>query len=89
MKTKKNRNIQISEKQLENIKRKVSKEVTNKAMLLMMCAVADELHVDDETLCNCAKRAERYCNYIDSKTITMNELSKSIKESTGIDWGEF
>ena len=79
----------VTEKELEKIKKQVSREVTNKAMLLAMCAVADEFEATDEQICKCAARIERYCEYLDTKLAKLNDFSKAIKQSTGIDWGTF
>ena len=80
----------ISEKQLERVKQKVSKDVTDKVCLLFMVAVVDELKLDEEGVCNLMERISRYTKHIDEHLVKMEDLRKSIEKSTGIQlkgWG--
>ena len=74
----------ISEKQLERVKQKVSKDVTDKVCLLFMVAVVDEFKVDEEGVCNLMERISRYTKHIDEHLVKMEDLRKSIENSTGI-----
>ena len=80
----------ISEKQLERVKQKVSKDVTDKVCLLFMVAVVDELKLDEDGVCNLMERISRYTKHIDEHLVKMEDLRKSIEKSTGIQlkgWG--
>lgn len=80
----------ISEKQLERVKQKVSKDVTDKVCLLFMVAVVDELKLDEDGVCNLMERISRYTKHIDEHLVKMEDLRKSIEKSTGIvlkGWG--
>jgi len=57
-----------------------------KSCILMLTAVADELDIDEDTLCNIAKRTQRYAKYEKEQIIKMNEVSDILKKKTGIDW---
>lgn len=57
-----------------------------KTCILMMVATADELNLDEDMICKIAQRTERYAGYEKDKLIRMNEVSRILKEKTGIDW---
>lgn len=57
-----------------------------KSCILMMTAVADELDLDEEKICAIAERTERYAKYEKDHIVRLNEVSKMLKEKTGIDW---
>lgn len=80
----------MSEKQLERVKWKVTKEVTDKVCLLFMVAVIDELNVDEEGVCKLMQRISRYTKNYDEHLFKMEDVRKSIEKSTGIKltgWG--
>ena len=80
----------ISEKQLERIKQKVSKEITDKVCLLFLVAVIDEFDVDEDGVCKLMERISRYANNFEQHLFKMEDVKKSIEKSTGIvlkGWG--
>ncbi|MBR5583142.1 MAG: hypothetical protein IKW21_01290 [Lachnospiraceae bacterium] len=80
----------ISEKQLERIKQKVSKEITDKVCLLFLVAVIDETHLDEDGVCKLMERISRYTNNFEEHLFKMEDVRKSIEKSTGIvlkGWG--
>ena len=80
----------ISEKQLERIKQKVTKDVTDKVCLLFMVAVIDEFDVDEDGVCKLMQRISRYTKNFDEHLFKMEDVRKSIEKSTGIvlkGWG--
>ena len=80
----------ISEKQLERVKQKVTKDVTDKVCLLFMVAVIDELNVDEDGVCKLMQRISRYTKNFDEHLFKMEDVRKSIEKSTGIQlkgWG--
>ena len=80
----------ISEKQLERVKQKVSKDVTDKVCLLFMVAVVDELKLDEDGVCKLMERVSKYTGYIDEKLVKMEEVRQIIEKNTGMKltgWG--
>ena len=80
----------ISEKQLERVKQKVSKDVTDKVCLLFMVAVIDEFKIDEDGVCSLMQRISRYTKNFDEHLFKMEDVRKSIEKSTGIQlkgWG--
>lgn len=80
----------ISEKQLERIKQKVTKEVTDKVCLLFMVSAMDEYKLDEEQLCKLMERVSRNTKYIDEKLVKMEEVRQIIEKNTGMKltgWG--
>ena len=80
----------MSEKQLERVKWKVTKDVTDKVCLLFMVAVIDETNLDEEGVCKLMQRISRYTKNYDEHLFKMEDVRKSIEKSTGIQlkgWG--
>ena len=80
----------ISEKQLERVKQKVSKDVTDKVCLLFMVAVTDEVKLDEDGICRLMERISRYTKYIDEHLVKMEEIREIIEKNTGMTlsgWG--
>ena len=80
----------ISEKQLERIKQKVTKDVTDKVCLLFMVAVIDEFKIDEDGVCKLMQRISRYTKNFDEHLFKMEDVRRSIENSTGIQlkgWG--
>jgi hypothetical protein len=80
----------VSEKQLERIKQKVTKDVTDKVCLLFMVAVIDELKIDEDGVCKLMQRISRYTKNFDEHLFKMEDVRRSIENSTGIQlkgWG--
>lgn len=80
----------MSEKQLERVKWKVTKEVTDKVCLLFMVAVIDEINLDEDGVCKLMQRISRYTKNYDEHLFKMEDVRKSIEKSTGIQlkgWG--
>ena len=80
----------VSEKQLERVKQKVTKDVTDKVCLLFMVAVIDELKIDEDGVCKLMQRISRYTKNFDEHLFKMEDVRKSIEKSTGIQlkgWG--
>ena len=66
--------------------RGICKKSVNKMCILMITAVVDELHIDEDAICNIATRMERYVQYEKNHLIEMNQVSEILKKNTGIDW---
>lgn len=80
----------VSEKQLNRIKEKVTKEVTDKVCLLFMVAAMDEFKLGEDDLCSLMKRVSQYTKYIDQKLVKMEEVRQIIEKNTGMKltgWG--
>ena len=76
--------VTISRKELTEIKRRIAKETTEKAMLLVLVAAIDELGLTENQLCEIATRASRYAGYIDDHLVQMEDVRKSIEKNTGV-----
>lgn len=74
----------MSEKQLERVKWKVTKDVTDKVCLLFMVAVIDEINLDEDGVCKLMQRISRYTKNYDEHLFKMEDVRKSIEKSTGI-----
>ena len=61
-------------------------EFVAKSCILMMTAVADEMDLDEDKICRIAERTERYAQYEKDHIVRINEISKMLKDKTGIDW---
>lgn len=79
--------VTLKEKDIESMKLQLTKEITNKAILLTICAIRDELKVSDTKIFKCAERVDRYASALDTHLVKINNFSKSLKDNTGIDWG--
>lgn len=80
----------VSEKQLNRIKEKVTKDVTDKVCLLFLVAAVDEVNLDEEGVCKLMERISRYAKHLDNHLVKMEDVRKSIEKSTGIKlkgWG--
>ena len=80
----------VSEKQLERVKQKVTKDVTDKVCLLFMVAAMDEYKLDEDALCKLMERVSRYTKHIDEKLVKMEEIRQIIEKNTGMKlkgWG--
>lgn len=66
--------------------REMCNQFVAKSCILMITAVADEMNVDEDTICRIAERTQRYAQYEQDHLIRMNEVSDMLKKKTGIDW---
>lgn len=66
--------------------RELCDQFVAKSCILMITAVADELDIDEDMICNIAERTQRYAKYEHDHLIRMNEVSDMLKAKTGIDW---
>lgn len=81
---KKNQKHNVSEKQLQRIKNKVTDDVTKKALLLFLSAASDEIGLTDEQACDIFIRANRYGEYMDDHIVRIQQLQETIEKGTGI-----
>lgn len=80
----KKKKIQLTESELNKLKREVTKNATDKACLILLAAVADELSIDDDQLCNIMSRTNRYASYVSNHIAKMEDIRKTIQSKTGI-----
>lgn len=66
--------------------REMCNQFVAKSCILMITAVADEMELDEEMICQIAERTQRYAQYEHDHLIRMNEVSDMLKKKTGIDW---
>ena len=62
--------------------REMCNQFVAKSCILMITAVADEMDVDEDTICKIAERTERYAQYEHDHLIRMNEVSEWIPFKT-------
>lgn len=80
---KKNQKHNVSEKQLQRIKNKVTDDVTKKALLLFLSAASDEIGLTDEQACDIFRRANRYGEYMDDHIVRIQKLQETMARSKG------
>lgn len=83
-KPKKQKKIAISETQLNRIKREITDITTQKAMLLILLATADEKELNDDELEAVWKRATRYANHLDEHVVKLREVQGYLEKATGV-----
>lgn len=81
---KKSQKHNVSEKQLQRIKNKVTDDVTKKALILFLSAASDEIGLTDEQACDIFRRANRYGEYMDDHIVRIQQLQETIEKGTGI-----
>ena len=79
----------ISDKQLERIKMEVAEEANKKACLLCIAAMADHLELTEDEICETAEVITRWAAYLDTKILSVNDVSEVIEKKTGIKFGGF
>lgn len=75
----------VSDKQLEKIKRQVSKEMTEKVALIILAAASDEVNLTDEQVCNIMVRVDRYASHVDNHLVKMRDIQNAIRKNTGLE----
>lgn len=66
------------------IKTEVTKDATEKSMLIVLAAAVDCLGLTDEQLCDLMETTDRYACYIDRHIVEMETVRKTIEKGTGI-----
>lgn len=74
----------VSEKQMQRIKQKLSRELTEKALLIFLAAAVDEIGLTDEQVCAIFKRANLYGGYLDDHIVKVKVVQETIEKGTGI-----
>ena len=72
----------ISEKQLIKIKHEVSKEATNKALLIILKTVQEQFHMTEDELEQFGKTVARYASYVEKGTVTPREVQDIINRNS-------
>ena len=80
----KKRKVVLGDMELNKLKRDITKDATDKACLIVLAAMVDELHIDDKQLCSIMERTDRYASYIDIHIAKMEDIRKAIQSGTGI-----
>lgn len=76
--------MRISARELDHLKRDVTKSAVEKSCLLVLAAATDELNLTEDQLCAIMIRTDRYASYIDDHIIQLRDIQKSIEKNTGI-----
>lgn len=80
---------ELSDKQIERLKRDIANEATHKAFLLTIAAMADTLNLNEDKICEVAEDVERWAEQLDRHILKVNEISAVIERKTGIRFGRF
>lgn len=81
---KKNPHITIPQSKLERIKYEVTKDATDRACLILLCAAADELKLDEDEIVRVMKTTDLYARHVDNHLVRMEDIRKSLENNAGI-----
>ena len=84
VKKKKQKTWVLKNSDLARIKTEVTKDATEKAVLIVLAAAVDCLGLTDEQLCGLMETTDRYACYIDRHLVEMETVRKTIEKGTGI-----
>ena len=85
VKTKKKKpHITITQAKLERIKYEVTKDATDRACLILLCAAADEVGLDEDQIIKVMIRTDRYARSVDDHLVRMEDIRKSLEKNQGI-----
>lgn len=80
----KSQTVTLKRSDISKIKREVAEEVTDKACLIILAAMTDELNINDDQLCAVMTRTQRYSGYIKEHLVQMELIRKTIEKNTGV-----
>ena len=80
----KNPRVTLTKSEIKKMKWDATKEATDKACLIILCAMADELDLDDEQICKVMKRTDRYTRSVKDHLVHMEDIRKSLEKNQGI-----
>ena len=80
----KNPRVTLTKSEINKMKWDATKEATDKACLIILCACADELNLDDEQLVKIMKRTDRYARSVKDHLVHMEDIRKSLEKNQGI-----
>lgn len=80
----KKKKITLGANELNKLKRDITKDATDRACLIVLAAMVDELHIDDDQLCKVVETTNRYARYIDQHVARIEDVRKTIEKGTGI-----
>lgn len=75
---------EITGKELEQIKRDVTKEATQKAALLVLAATQEVMALGEDDICNIFNTVSRWTEYMDDKLIKLKDVQEVIEKNTGV-----
>lgn len=80
---------ELSDKQIERLKRDIANEATQKAFLLTIAAMDDTLNLNENKICEVAEDVERWAEQLNRHILKINEIAAVIEQKTGIRFGRF
>lgn len=80
----KSNQVRMTAKEIDRLKKDVTKSAVDKSVLLILAAATDELHLTDDQLAAIMIRTNRYAGYIDDHLVKLKDIQASIEKSTGI-----
>lgn len=81
----KEKSITLKAKDIERMKREITKNTTTDALLIFLVAAKDEMNLSYDDCRQIYLRADRYCMYLDDHLATIKQLAETLKKDTGID----
>lgn len=88
----KGKNVVMTQQEVREMKYKTTDEAVRKSMLLVTCAVIDELNtipdieLPENFMEKFVERAERYSSNLKAHLFDIRDLGESIYKLTGVDW---
>ena len=76
--------IEISVKELKKIKYDVTKEATQKAVLLVLAAAQEVKAFTEDDVCEVFETVSRWVNFMDDNLIKLKDVQNAIEEKTGV-----
>ncbi len=80
----KKQKILMGTSEIEQLKRDVSSQLTDKMGMLILAAVMDVVGLDEEQLCSIIKRTNLYAEYLSDGVVTWDDVRKAIEKGTGV-----
>lgn len=76
--------VTLSKKDLNRMKKELSAEITEKAMLLILAAAINVVGMTEDQVIKTYQTASRYAGYLDDHLAGLIDLQKTIEKGTGL-----
>lgn len=75
---------ELTTKDVNQIKYDVTKEATQKSVLLVLAAAQEVKDLNEDEVCEIFETATRYATYMDDNLIKIKDVQRSIEKKTGV-----
>ena len=82
-KNKKKKQVTMTQSRYYQMKREVSHDLMDRAILLVLKATADEKDLTFDEICGIAIRTNRYADHIEEELVELRQFQKSLEATTG------